>query len=174
VDNDPPDSDPNESATPIAMPALLTKATPKSSYPKKTIGDKECWAGTAISGDAQKDFTTIVGKCGTPTGLLEFAKPVVGHLHHKHDKRDTYSIKLVGGLCYRYFAVGDSTISDLDVLVQKPNGDLVADDKTTSPVAIVESDKTWCADEDTTYNFQIEIDGPGKGGYVFGVWAKPK
>jgi hypothetical protein len=171
--SDPADADPNESGTPITMAPLLNKSTAKSSFPKKAISDRECWQATMITGDAQKDFATIIGKCGTPTGSLEYAKPVIGHLHHIKDKRDTYTLKLTGGYCYRYFAVADGSIKDLDILVEK-NGALVADDKTSNPVAIVEADKQWCQDEDVEYSFHIEVDGVGKGNYVFGVWARPK
>ncbi len=168
--------DPHEApgGGPITMAPLLKKGVAKSTFPKRTVGDKECWQGTALAGDAKKDFDTIIGKCGSATGLVEYAKPVLGKLHHIHDKRDTYKLKLVGGMCYRYFAVADAGIKDLDILVTKPNGALVADDKTTHPVAIIEFDKSWCADDDVEYDFHIEVDGEGTGNYVFGVWAKPK
>jgi hypothetical protein len=171
---DPPLEDATESSTPIAMAALLTKASPKATFPKSTVGDKECWQSLHLSGEHAKDFTTIVAACGAPTGLAEYAKPASGKLHHVHDKRDTYTIKLAGGMCYRYFAVADTGITDLDILVQKTSGALVADDKQTSQVAIIESDKAWCMDADAEYEFHIEIEGAGKGGYTFGVWAKPK
>jgi hypothetical protein len=158
----------------ITMTPLLKKGMPKSTYPKKTVGDKECWQGTSLQGDAKKDFDAIIGKCGAPTGLAEYAKPVLGKLHHIHDKRDTFKLKLAGGMCYRYFAVADAGIKDLDILVTKPGGALVADDKTSHPVAIIEFDKSWCMDDDAEYDFHIEVDGEGTGNYMFGVWAKPK
>ena len=158
----------------VTMTPLLKKGMPKGTYPKKTVGDKECWQGTSLAGDAKKDFDVIIQKCGAPTGLAEYAKPVLGKLHHVHDKRDTFKLKLVGGMCYRYFAVADAGIKDLDILVTKPNGALVADDKTSHPVAIIEFDKSWCMDEDTEYDFHVEVDGEGTGNYMFGVWAKPK
>ncbi len=158
----------------ITMAPLLQKNPPKASFPKRTVGDKECWQGTALEGDAQKDFDALIKKCGAPTGLAEYVHPVMGKLHHEHDKRDTYKLKLAGGMCYRYFAVADAGVKDLDILVTKPNGALVADDKTSHPVAIIEFDKSWCMDEDTEYDFHIEVDGVGTGHYVFGVWAKPK
>lgn len=156
------------------MAALLSKTSPKTTFPKSTKGDKECWQTLHLSGEHAKDFDTIVAACGTPTGLAEYAKPVTGKLHHVHDKRDTYTLKLLGGMCYRYFAVADTGITDLDILVQKPGGALVADDKQTSQVAIIEGDKAWCMDADAEYEFHLEIEGTGKGGYTFGVWAKPK
>lgn len=162
-----------ESKTPITMAALFTK-TNKPAFPKSTVGDKECWSTISLSGDHQKDFDNIVSKCGAATGLVEYAKPQVGHLHHQHDKRDTFRLNLMNGMCYRYFAVADSGIKDLDILVEKPNGAIVADDKQESPVAIIEASKPWCMTEDATYDFHIEVDGVGKGKYAFGVWAKPK
>jgi hypothetical protein len=169
--------DPEEAAHggTVTMTPLITKADKgKTKFPKKTVGDKECWQGTALAGDAKKDFDVIIQKCVGPTGLLEYAKPVSGKLHHVHDKRDTYKLKLLGGMCYRYFAVADNGINDLDILVTKPGGALVADDKTQQPVAIIEFDKAWCMDDDADYEFHIEVDGPGTGRYIFGVFTKPK
>ncbi len=165
--------DKNESTAPIVMPALFSK-TSKPTFPKSTVGDKECWSTISLSGDHQKDFDNIVAKCGAATGLAEYAKPMGGHLHHQKDKRDTFRLSLLAGMCYRYFAVADSGIKDLDILVEKPNGAIVADDKQESPVAIIEASKPWCMTEDATYDFHIEVDGVGKGHYAFGVWAKPK
>jgi hypothetical protein len=159
----------------ITMTPLITKADKaKAKFPKKTIGDKECWQNTALAGDAKKDFDVIIQKCVGPTGLVEYARPVSGKLHHLHDKRDTYKLKLIGGMCYRYFAVADNGITDLDILVTKPGGALVADDKTSHPVAIIEFDKTWCMDDDADYEFHIEVDGPGTGHYIFGFVKTPK
>ena len=83
------EDDATESSAPIPMAALVAKGTPKSSFPKATIGDHECWQNTALQGKTKEDFQTIVDKCGTPTGLMEYAKPVTGKLHSKADKRDT-------------------------------------------------------------------------------------
>jgi hypothetical protein len=169
-DND----DPSESATAITMEVELSKPFTKSTFPKKTSDEGTCWQTMQLTGDAKKDFDTLASACGTPTGLREYAKPVSGHLHHQRDKRDTFSLKLAKGLCYRYMAVADNGIHDLDILVEKPSGALVADDKQMSPVAIIQAEKTWCMDDDAEYDFHIEVDGVGAGKYVFGVWAKPK
>ena len=168
------EADPNESDKPIPMTPLLTKSTAKSSFPKRKIGDHECWQGTALQGKAKEDFQTVIDKCGTPTGMQEYAKPVEGKLHSKVDKRDVYVLKLLGNYCYRYFAMGDGSIKDLDILVEKPDGALVADDKTDQPFAIIDSANSWCVDQDIEYHFAIQVDGVGKGNYLFGVWAKPK
>lgn len=156
------------------MAVELDRGTPKSKFPKHTTDDRSCWSSVSLAGDAQKDYDQVAAKCGAPTGLLEYAKPAVGHLHSVTDKRDTFTLKLAKGYCYRYFAVADSGISDIDILVEKPGGALLADDKQTSPIAIIEADKTWCMDDDAQYDFHIEVDGNGAGKYVFGVWARPK
>lgn len=158
----------------ITLAPQLSKGLAHAKFPKATVSDRDCWSSIMLTGDHAKDYAEIAAKCGAPTGLLEYARPAIGKLHHKHDQRDTYALKLQGGMCYRYFGVADANIKDLDILVEKPNGSLVADDKTSQPVAIIEGDKPWCVDEDVEYNFQIAIDGPGTGGYVFGVWARPK
>ena len=101
-------------------------------------------------------------------------KPAAGKLHSVKDKRDTYLLHIQAGLCYRFLGVGDGTIQDLDILILQAGGALVGDDKTTGPVAIIESDKAWCMDRDVDYQFLVEVDGQGTGHYVFGAWARPK
>ncbi len=172
-----PDTETYEDLGEIHDPATLTPLFAKNArptFPKATISDHECWQRTNITGDAGKDFHALIANCGTPTGSVEYAPPAAGKLHHVHDKRDTYLIKIQGGLCYRFFGVADGSIKDLDILIERKGGDLVGDDKTNGPVAIIESDKPWCMDSDGEYQFLVEVDGPGTGNYVFGVWARPK
>jgi hypothetical protein len=168
-----PYDDPTESAGPIQMPPLLSSETSKTSFPKATTGDRECWQRLGLTGDHKKDYDAIIARCGEPTGLAEYAKPVTGRVHSVRDRRDTYVLKLAHGLCYRYFAVGGRGIADLDILVTK-KGALVAADKTSQPIAIIDVDRTWCMDSDEEYEFNIEVKGEGTGAYTFGVWAKPK
>ncbi len=156
------------------MPALVKKGTPKSAFPKASTPEKGCYREVQFSGQHAKDFGALTDKCGKPTGLLEYVKPAEGKLHHVKDKRDTFSVKLLGGYCYRYFAVADSTIKDIDILVQKPGGAIVASDQQTQPVAIIDFEKAWCMDEDATYEFHVEVDGEGQGAYTFGIWLRPK
>ena len=165
------DLDPNESA--VHIPMTVTMAS-KPSFPKATSTEEACWKDIELSGKHKTDYAMIVERCGTPTGLVEYAQPVVGRIHHTKDKRDSFELKLKGGLCYRYFAAADDTVEDIDILVETTGGALVADDKTKSPVAIIEATTAWCQKDDIEYVFHIEVDGPGKGGFTFGVWARPK
>jgi hypothetical protein len=166
-------SDPTELPELSVMSPLFGKDS-RPSFPKATASDRECWQSVSVSGDAQKDYDALVSRCGGPTGSVQYVKPIVGKLHHIHDKRDTFAVKIQGGLCYRFFGVADGTIQDLDILIERADGDLVGDDKTNGPVAIIESDKNWCIDNDGDFRFKVEVDGTGTGNYVFGVWARPK
>ncbi len=172
VDPDPPLPDPNESAGPIAMKPEFDKKKAKSSFPKKTASEP-CWSSVSPTGDHAKDYAAIVAACGTPTGLVEYTKPQEGTLHHKYDPVDIFTMPVYGGYCYRYFAIADSTIKDIDLLIEKKGGDLVGADKTDGPFAIIDTDKPWCQDDDANLEFHVKIDGLGKGGYTFGVWARP-
>jgi hypothetical protein len=165
--------DPEEAADPATLTPLLAKGS-KPTFPKATVGEHECWQTVSPTGEARKDYDAIVAKCGAATGAIEYVKPVHGKLHDKLDKRDTFIVPIRGGLCYRFFGVADSTIKDIDILIERPGGALVGDDKATGPVAIIESDKAWCMDKDGVYNFLVEIDGQGQGNYVFGAWVRAK
>jgi len=163
--------DPDEVHDPATLTPLISKGQ-KLTFPKATVGEQECWQTVALAGNAHKDYAALVARCGAATGAIEYVKPASGKLHHERDKRDTFIVKIRGGLCYRFFGVGDGSIQNLDVLIERPGGVLVGDDKTNGPVAIIDSDRAWCMDSDGEYDFLVQIDG-GQGSYVFGVWARP-
>lgn len=158
---------------PTTLTPLFSKGA-LPAFPPMTASPATCWQTVSLTGDAQKDYATLEGKCGAPTGAAAYVKPAAGKLHSIKDKRDTYRLHLQGGLCYRYFGVADGSIQDLDILILSADGALVGDDKTKGPVAIIEMNKTWCQDRDVDYQFAIEVHGSGTGRYVFGVWATPK
>jgi hypothetical protein len=165
--------DPGELHDPEIMTPLFGRDT-RPTFPKATASDRDCWKTLSLSGQATKDYDALVASCGGPTGSVQYVAPVAGKLHHLHDKRDTFNVKIQGGLCYRFFGVADGTIQDLDILIERANGDLVGDDKTNGPVAIIDTDKNWCMDHDGDFRFKVEVDGTGTGNYEFGVWARPK
>ncbi len=165
--------DPAESDKPIELTPLVAKGA-SPAYPKPTMSDGDCVkGGLSYTGNHKADYQALVAKCGTPTGLIEYTKPGEGRLHSTHDKRDHFKFSVTKGHCYRYFAVADDGIQDIDILVFK-NGALLATDKTHHPIAVIDHDKPWCVDEDMNLDFAIEVDGRGAGAYSFGVWTKPK
>jgi hypothetical protein len=157
-----------------ALTPLVAKGTPASAFPAKQVEEGACWSKVELSGKHVPDYNALASACGTPGGLLEYVHPVSGKLHSVKDKRDVFTVPLSGGYCYRYFAVADDTIRDIDILVQKPGGALVADDKQTQPIAIIEAQKSWCMPKDETYEFHVLVDGDGAGAYTLGIWARPQ
>ena len=155
-------------------PDVRVLPTPGASdYPTQTVGYQECWNGLSIEDDADADYAEILAACGKPTGMLPVVAPVRGELGPTH-KSDKLVVPLKKGMCYRFVAVGNQSLGDVDVRIEKSDGALVAVDKTSHPVAIIEGDKPWCVDEDVQWSFVIEVDGNGHGHYVFGVLGKPK
>jgi hypothetical protein len=164
--------DPEEANDPATLHPLLGKSD-RPTFSKGTVSERECWRDVALTGEARQDFASLVEHCGKPTGSIEYAKPSVGRLDHLRDKRDTFIVFLRAGLCYRFFGVGDATIQNLDILIER-NGALQAEDKTRGPVAIINTDQAWCMDSDAEYRFLVQVGAEGHGQYVFGVWARPK
>jgi hypothetical protein len=160
-----------EEHDPAKLVPLFGRAN-RPHFPKATLGERECWETVPITGVARNDFDALIARCGTPTGAVEYAKPRAGKLHHVKDKRDTYVVRIQGGLCYRFFGVADGTIENLDIVIERANGALVGEDRTHGPVAIIDSDKLWCMDRDDDYQFNVQVGGTGTGNYVFGVWAR--
>jgi hypothetical protein len=155
---------------PTNLKALFEKGAAPA-FPAATMSEQDCWRTVAVVGSARQDYETILKQCGASTGAVQYVRPAMGHLHHKHQRRDTFVVPIQGGLCYRFFGVGDATINDLDILIEQ-RGALVGDDKTSGPVAIIESDKAWCMDRDGVYNFLVQVHGEGQGHYIFGIWAR--
>ncbi len=165
--------DPNESSSPIVMQPLVTKATPKSQYPKAKTTDGDCWKTVSFSGQHAMDWSALITQCGTPTGMLEYVKPQEGKLHHIKDVSDSFTVVMNKGMCYRLFAVADSTIHDIDIVILRDNNILGTDDM-TQPVAIIQGKDPFCPLDDGNYSFDVKIKGEGKGAYTFGIWTRPK
>jgi hypothetical protein len=163
--------DPGELHDPATLVPLIAEGE-HPTFPRETIDEHTCWQTLALSGNARRDFDALVQRCGTPTGSIEYAKPVAGRLHHRLDKRDTYVIPIRRGLCYRFFGVGDDSIHDLDILIER-QGALQGEDRSNGPVAIIDADKSWCMNVSGEYEFHVQVKSEGQGEYVFGVWARP-
>lgn len=164
--------DPNESAAAITMQPLVTSKTPKSAYPKATTSDGDCWKTVSFTGQHDKDYPALIDKCGTPTGMLEYVKPASGKLHHIKDAVDSFSVTMNKGTCYRLFAVGDSSIHDIDVVILR-NGSILGNGSMTQPVEIIQGSSPFCPTDDGNYTFDVKVHGEGKGAYTFGIWTRP-
>ncbi len=154
------------------LDGLFDKTAKKADFPKKSAKDGECLREAGLSGKADKDYDAVVAKCGAPTGMKEYTKKATGTFDAKHP-RDVYRVKMLGGFCYRFWAVGDKSVGNIDIRVQTPKGALVSIDQSSQSVAVLDPDEPWCKTHDREFDFVVETQN-GKGSYVFGVWARPK
>ena len=165
--------DPNESAAAIVMQPEVTKATPKSTFPKAKTSDGDCWKTVSFTGQHDKDWQPLIDKCGTPTGMVEYVKPQNGKLHHIKDAVDSFTAPMSKGMCYRVFAVADQSIHDIDIVILR-NGAILGTDDMHQPVAIIQGSAPFCPEDDANYSFDVKVKGEGKGAYTFGIWTRPK
>ena len=162
---------PTTPGAPIPLENQLGKPPPKD-FPAKKNDDASCAGSPALTGKNDKDYAALTDACGTGAGMKPFVKTVTGKLDDKH-LRDVYDFKMLGGYCYRFFAVADAGISNIDVRVQRPGGALVSIDSTKGPIAVMDPDRPWCKTHDREFTLTVETTG-GKGNYTFGIWARPK
>lgn len=163
---------------PIPLEVVLAESTPASAFPKATGDDSSCWKSVELVGDHDKDYESLIGKCGEPTGMLPYTRFVESRLHdvaggNKNDPRDFYKVRLRGGMCYRFYAVADGTMVALDMHVYKDGGALAATAETRSPALIMQSLKPICVDHEGDWVFELDVDANGKGRYKFAAWARP-
>jgi hypothetical protein len=163
---------PQVRSAPATIDPLITSIG-SASFPSSSVSYASCWTQLGLTGDYKNDFDALTGACGSPTGMAQYVAPEKGVLNQSH-KEDVYKVKVLTGLCYRVLGAGDSTLSDLDIRIQKLDGALLVDEMGKQPVAIVDDDKPWCPDADEDINFLVVLDGPGHGRYEFGIWAGPK
>lgn len=156
----------------ISLENLLKPGAPASDFPKPSMSDADCTKGVGFSGESAKDYATLTGKCGAPTGLKEYVKTVTGKFDATHT-HDSYVFKMVGGYCYRFFAVADSGVKNVDIRVQRPEGALISVATSKNFIAIMNPDGVWCKTHDREFRLVVETSA-GAGNYTFGVWARPK
>lgn len=155
-----------------ALETLVDESTARSAFPAKSAKDDDCYRNTPISGQAEMDYAAIVAKCGPPTGMIEFARKAKGAFDPNH-RHDTFSVKLLANYCYRVYAIGDQSVGELNVRVQKPGGALIAMAGSHYAATIVDPDKAWCKKHDDERQFVVEAP-KGQGAYVFAIWARPR
>lgn len=143
------------------------------SFPSGSNNDAACTSGVGLTGKYEKDYEAVSAACGTGTGMKEFVRRASGLLNAEH-KRDTYAFKMLGGYCYRFFVVGEPTLSQMNVYVNRPNGSLLSLISTKQSVALLDPKEPWCKKHDREFHIVVEAKGGAAGQYTFGIWARPK
>lgn len=162
---------PEEADDPATLEPVVARGE-RVPFTRAQVQEKDCWQLVPLTGEAVQDYASLIEHCGKPTGAIEYARPAIGTLDFARDKRDTVIVFLRGGLCYRFFGVGDASIPSLEIVIER-NGALQGEDRASGSVAIINTDRAWCIDSDAEYRFLVKVGRQGHGRYVFGVWARP-
>lgn len=147
---------------------VLTGAT----FPSAVGSDAACTSGVGLTGAYDKDYDAVAAACGAGTGMKEFVRRASGVLNAEH-QRDTYRFKMLGGYCYRFFVVGEPSLSQINVFVNRPNGALLSLISTKQGVAILDPKEPWCKKHDREFHIVVEAKTGSSGQYNFGIWARP-
>lgn len=106
---------------------------------------KTCADGLEAELDPIRDVTRLVTTCAQPTGMTRvFEAPLEGAVA-KDAPPVVFDFQMVGGHCYRLFAVASPGINDLGVEVRSSRGTLLASDHRTDRIAIVQPDRPFCS-----------------------------
>lgn len=163
---------------PIVLEIVLAQSKGPSDFPTQLDDDATCWRKVELHGDHDGDYTRLTSVCGEPTGMLPYTVPVESRLHdvrggdHK-DAKDYFAVRVREGMCYRFYAVADESLVDLDLHVYKSSGALVGVSETRSPALIMHSRTALCPDNTEDWVLELDVNANGNGRFKFGVWARP-
>jgi hypothetical protein len=106
---------------------------------------KTCADGLEAEVDPIRDVTRLVTTCAQPTGMTRvFDAPLEGAVA-KDAPPVVFDFQMVGGHCYRLFAVASPGINDIGVEVRSSRGTLLASDHRADRIAIVQPDRPFCS-----------------------------
>ncbi|HEX4336241.1 MAG TPA: hypothetical protein VH062_10030 [Polyangiaceae bacterium] len=154
---------------PIAR-AESTPDEPSMEEPGKTAWET-CYSSFAPSGDAEGDLTRLVRDCGTTGGMRAITKVKLG-TQSSQDPVDRYAFQVPGpDKCYRIYAVGDSAVKDLDLLLRGPSGTSMVADITHDSWPVLPPREPVCISEPGLYMLEVSV-YKGAGKYALQVWGR--
>lgn len=125
--------------------------------------------GFAPTGAPEADTMKIGMACGPVNGLT-LARKWTGRVDETASpSRATHHWDADRGDCFRLFAVGEATIDDLEVEVERPNGDGVLLENQSRPWVVVSEDRPFCTERDGEFVARVSTHG-GSGVYALSVW----
>ncbi|MDI1433804.1 hypothetical protein [Polyangium sorediatum] len=129
-----------------------------------------CYGNFRLEGDPRKDLTRLTMLCGPENGMRRLTKePVEGEVA-EGGAPVPFPLEAKKGECYRIFAVAESSVADLDVVVRSSRGTSIAADHGEDRWPIVQPDRPFCPLEDDTLTVELAA-RRGKGKVVAEVWA---
>jgi hypothetical protein len=158
-----------ESPQPAAR-AESTADVPLSDEPGKTAWET-CYSSFAPTGNAEGDLTRLVRDCGTTGGMRAVTKVQLG-AQTAQDPVDRYAFEVpTPDKCYRVYAVGDSSVKDLDLLLRGPSGTSMVADITHDSWPVLPPREPVCFAEPGLYMLEVSV-YRGAGKYALQVWGR--
>jgi hypothetical protein len=144
--------------------------SPSSDEPGKTVWET-CYSSFAPTGDAEGDLSRLVRDCGTTGGMRAITKVKLG-TQSSQDPVDRYAFQVpAADKCYRVYAVGDSSVKDLDLLVRGPSGTSMVADITHDSWPVLPPRTPVCVPEPGLYMLEVSV-YKGAGKYALQVWGR--
>jgi hypothetical protein len=132
---------------------------------------ESCYSTFAPSGDAEGDLTRLVRDCG-PTGGMRAVTPIRLGMQSSEDPVDRYTFEVPSpGKCYRVYAVGESSIADLDLLLRGPARNHYVADVTHDSWPVLPPREPVCFDQPGSYMLEVSV-YRGAGRYALQVWGR--
>lgn len=141
-------------------------------FPPQRVAFDECYKGFRITGNSERDVAALGERCGAPCGMIPFSG-IMSDMQDESDNVDVYGITLSNERCYRFFAVGESSISDLDSAIADENGNVLLRDVFNDAAPILGPERPFCPEQPGRYKFVVSV-ASGTGTFHFQVWQGPR
>lgn len=141
------------------------------SFPKRKVEDATCYVGATMKGAPSEILSELTDKCVAPTGMVPMT-PVITGYQRKEDKPELYRIALSDKECYRFFAIGDSTIENIVAKVLDPDLKDIAFDLDVDRVKILAPKKAICPKTSGLHAVWVSV-AAGQGRYVLQGFRRP-
>lgn len=158
------------------QPTTLSTASPPvvpvepSGEPAKSTWET-CYSSFTPAGDAEGDLARLVRDCGTTGGMRAITKVQLGN-QTAQDPVDRYAFEVpAADKCYRVYAVGDSSVKDLDLLLRGPTGQAVVADITHDAWPVLPPREPICFPMSGLYMLEVSV-YRGAGRYALQVWGR--
>ena len=170
-------TDSGPTATADAGPTTDTPPTPpppKYTSKKITLKQDPAWAlchsSFAIkSKDAIAEVQKAGKGCADTTKMKAVGAPTKATQADKNPPQ-LIKLKAAAGKCYRVYAIADTGIKDLDLLVKDSAGEVGAEDSTDDPSPVLLEDGAFCFKDADNAVVVVSV-GEGKGTYAVQIWS---
>jgi hypothetical protein len=141
------------------------------SFPKRKVEDATCYVGATMKGAPSEILSELTDKCVAPTGMIPMT-PVITGYQRKEDKPELYRVVLSDKECYRFFAIGDSTIQNIVAKVLDPDLKEMAVDLDVDRVKVLAPKKAICPKSSGLHAVWVSV-AAGQGRYVLQGFRRP-